>query len=158
MKARRTASLIAGLVLGMIGFGHPRAQQPDDGVCAAQPSAKSAELQSFWRRFRKAALAGDYSEVAAMVDFPLTIADIVDDSNPRHVGRGAFNATFRRFLASDAGTDVNESSIRQFLERTPCLSGKELNTAGDGAQAARMVFVRLGSHWVLTEIFLSEDP
>jgi hypothetical protein len=133
------------------------AQQSEGAVCRAA-RANSKGLQSFWNQFRHAALTGDYDQIAATVRFPLTVADLVDESSQRHVGRASFDKTFQRFLASDAGTDVTETSMHDFIARTPCLADEELNAAGDSAQVARMVFVHSGSRWLLSEIFLSDSP
>jgi len=127
----------------------------DSSLCVN--SANDLGLQDFWSRFRRSTLGHDYKSVAKMVRFPLSVADVVDDNNVRTVGRASFESLFRRFLASDAGVDTNQSTISEYIARTSCLTDTMLNSEGDSAQASRMVFVRYGASWALKEIFFSYD-
>jgi hypothetical protein len=123
-------------------------------VAAAAKPANEA-FADFWQRFRKAALAGDSSGIAAASAPTVKTHGALDSDATEEVSSTSVAPLVAQALASDSTFDASRRTLRQVLE-----SGEAPKRRADDPLGYRrvgsFVFEQVKGRWFLTELYIED--
>lgn len=127
-------------------------------TCAAEDAADGG-FRTFWAGFRRAVVAGDATEVAALTHFPLEVRGPDDGDPVERYDRAGFAAIWKRLLAQTVYVPSNGQVIAKTMADVVA-EKKEIAPADrltdDSARVQQFEFRRIDGQWRLARAYLEE--
>jgi hypothetical protein len=127
------------------------AASPAPGSTGRTAAPCCEDLQSFYNRFRAAALATDVDEAASLTRFPLEVRGGLDDSTSVRVTRNEFARYFRALLDADTEESERPLSGRESFAKARVPDPRWI--AGESFRVANFQFENRSEGWRLAVVY-----
>lgn len=157
----------SGILLFAFGCGNSKPTDPvpatDSTQTQVQAPAAETDFATFWTKFREAAVAGNFAEVAKRTRFPLQTRGMMDEQPVVTYAENEFEKLFGLFLKTPTGLNANNFDETQldYIKANPILTFSEskLPMMHDNKTAAvvSMEFENTAEGWKLTFLYVTDD-
>jgi len=121
-----------------------------------EPATPVEQFQTFWIEFRAAVARNDAEKLASLTAFPFQTRGVGDAFPAQTHDRASFLRILDRLLAQDAGMRAGPETMRQFIERSPSVTERNLGAEGRSARMGTFEFTQSDGKWRFTRAFLEE--
>lgn len=161
--------IVFAISFGIFAFGCGNSKPteptiiPKDTAKAEAPTGEEKDFDSFWTRFREAAVAGNFGEVAKRTQFPLQTRGEMDDQPVVTYSESEFEKLFTLFLQMPTGLNANNFNETQldYIKANPKLSFSDnklpMMSGENIASVTSMEFEKTPSGWKLKRLFLTDE-
>lgn len=164
MKKYALAGL--GFLFFSVGCGNHKPADPVPVTDSAQTEtvpAPETDFATFWSKFREAAVAGNFAELAKRTQFPLKTRGMMDEQPVIVYAENEFEPMFKLFLQTPTGLNANNFDETQldYIKANPTLtfSAGKLPMMHDNKTAAvvSMEFENTPTGWKLKFLYLTDE-
>ena len=163
MKKYMVAGIWALLIL--TGCGNKPATAPVPATDSAQTVTAKPEIDFavFWTKFREAAVAGNFAELAKRTVFPLQTRGTMDEEPIVTYTENEFEAMFRLFLKTPTGLNSSNFDETQldYIKATPALIFNDTKVPmmhnNKTASVTSMEFENTPEGWKLKLVYLTDE-
>jgi len=122
-------------------------------VVCARPVRSSEDAQSFYIRFRQAALDGNVALLTELTHFPFRTRGELDHDPVEHHNARQFAGLVERLL-NERSAD-NTRSVRDVLRSHTRIGPDDYQGSPDSIRIENLVFDRLNGHWRFTFAYIT---